>query len=79
MTFPLAMQFRTRSRESPAQADSGVVADVWRSLSPRMDAAPMASYEILMPQTIIRYGVFAAFGASKAALLMPPHSGGRHV
>ena len=31
----------------------------------RMDVAPMAPYEILMPATIIRYGIFAAFGARK--------------
>jgi hypothetical protein len=33
----------------------------------RMDVEPTAYYEILMPETIIRYGIFAAFGARKAA------------
>ena len=46
--------------------------------SPRRDGEAIASYEILMPETIIRYGIFAAFGANNA-LWTRLHPGGRRV
>jgi hypothetical protein len=43
----------------------GAVADVWNSLSPAWGVEATASYEILMPNTIIQYRIFAAFGATE--------------
>jgi hypothetical protein len=47
--------------------------------SPGMNVEATAPYEILMPETIVRYGIFAAFGVTKAVLWTRPYSGGRRV
>ena len=50
-----------------------------RIVEPMENVGVKAPYEILMPEAVIRYGVLAAFDASKAAQSMRPCSGGCRV